>query len=295
MMMQRAKNITGPYTDVRQLSHPQREAMEPNQGALVQTEKGDWFFLTHHGTGQWEGRCASLLPVTWADGWPVIGNAGPDGIGTMVWSAGKPVAGAAVVAPQTDDDFNGPRLGVQWEWNFQPRADWWSLTERPGFLRLRAFKPLRPDDLEAAGNTLTQRVFRTGENVVTVLLDLTGMADGQVAGLGHYSRDFATLGVRQISGVRRLEFARDKQIATGPEIAGARLWLRSSWGLSGLSEFSYSLDGVSFARFGEAYQLGWGHYRGDRIALYSYNNAREGGYVDIDSFRYRYDSPANRR
>ena len=34
----------------------------------------------------------------------------------------------------------------------------WSLDERPGFLRLHAFKPLRPDQLKKAGNTLTQRV-----------------------------------------------------------------------------------------------------------------------------------------
>ena len=58
----------------------------------------------------WEGRPASLLPVTWLDGWPVIGNVGPDGIGTMEWAARKPVENGPLLVPQSDDDFSGPRL-----------------------------------------------------------------------------------------------------------------------------------------------------------------------------------------
>ena len=73
--------------------------MEPNQGGIVQTEAGGWYFFTHHGTGAWEGRCASLLPVTWVDGWPIIGQLGADGIGRMVWSGALPVAGLSVVTP----------------------------------------------------------------------------------------------------------------------------------------------------------------------------------------------------
>jgi len=64
VMMERATNIFGPYTEVKQLNHADRTAKEPNQGGLVQTENGDWYWFTHHGSGDWEGRCASLLPVT---------------------------------------------------------------------------------------------------------------------------------------------------------------------------------------------------------------------------------------
>jgi hypothetical protein len=51
---------------------------------------------------------------------------------------------------------------------------------------------------------------------------------------------------------------------------------------------------VTFIPFGAQYQLGWGNYRGDRIGLFSYNDTAETGFVDIDSFTYRYDSPATR-
>jgi len=294
VMMQRAKNIAGPYTEKRQLSHAQREFHEPNQGGIVQTEAGDWYFLTHHGAGDWEGRPASLLPVTWIDGWPVLGRPGADGIGTMEWSAPKPVQGGPLFVPQSNDDFSSLRLGVQWEWNYQPRADKWSLSERPGWLRLHAWNPLRPDDLKTAGNTLTQRVMRTRTNVVTVELEPSGMADGQVAGLCHYHRNYATIAVRREGAMLTIESARNQTILPGPALSAKPLWLRSEWGLDGLCRFSYSTDGKSFATLGGPYEFGWADYRGERIGLFSYNNSGEAGYADFGSFTYRYDSPLTR-
>jgi len=296
IMMQRAQSITGPYTEERQLSHVQRAAMEPNQGGLVQTQTGDWYFFTHHGTGQWEGRAASLLPVTWIDGWPVIGAPDADGIGTMVWSGRKPVQGMPVVFPQGSDEFDVATLAQFWEWNYQPRAEKWSLEEQPGFLRLHAYRGLDGDNLLKVGNVLTQRSVRAANSEVVVRLEVDGMADGQHAGLNHYSAarnrerpaaNSASLGVVQVGSERFLEFSRDGVFTRGPEITNAALWLKSSWGLDGVSRFSYSVDGTTFAPFGESYQLAWGSYRGDRIGLFNYNNQSESGYVDIDWVRYR--------
>ena len=286
VMMERAKNILGPYEEIKQLKQADREAMEPNQGGLVQTPKGDWYFLTHHGRGSWEGRCVSLLPVTWTEGWPIIGEVGPDGLGAMTWAGKIPQPGLAGSAPQTSDEFNGAELPAQWEWNYQPRAGKWSLTERPGWLRLHAFAPLVRGDLMKAGNTLTQRALRTKANEVVIELDLAGMADGQQAGLCHFSKTHAALGVVQ-EGARRILVSVNNAIATpGPEIAGRRLWLRSTWGLDGQSRFSYSLDGRTFSEFGPVYQLAWGNYRGDRIGLYSYNSKGDEGYADVNFFHY---------
>jgi beta-xylosidase len=294
VMMQRATNIAGPYTEKRQLSHAQADVHEPNQGGLVRTEMGGWYFFTHHGAGDWEGRCASLLPVTWVDGWPILGEVGSDGVGKMVWSARKPVPNTPVVTPQSDDDFDGPKLDAQWEWNYQPRADKWSLLERPGWLRLYAWKPLRHDDLKRAGNTLTQRVLRTRNNVVTVELDPSRMAEGQVAGLCHYNRNYATIAVRRENGGLAIENARNQTILRGPAVAAKPLRLRSEWGLDGVCRFSYSTNGMTFSSLGEPCQFGWNDYRGERIGLFSYNNTGETGHADFDSFTYRYDSTSTR-
>jgi beta-xylosidase len=225
----------------------------------------------------------------------VIGKVGPDGIGKMVWTERKPLQNGPTLVPQSDDDFSGPQLGVQWEWNYQPRAEKWSLSARSGWLRLNAWKPLRPDNLKLAGNTLTQRVMRSARNVVTVELDPAGMADGQVAGLCHYNRNYGTIAIRREQGALFIETARNQAILRGPAInKNATLKLRSEWGLDGLCRFSYSMDGKTFTSLGEPYQFGWADYRGERIGLFSYNNAGDAGYADFRSFTYRYDSALTR-
>ena len=134
VMMQRSKSILGPYTERRQLTDQNSQWKEPNQGGIVDNGHNEWFFLTHHGTGAWEGRCASLLPVTWIDGWPIIGATSAKGEpGKMAWSGRMPVTGGPVLTPQSSDDFNTPNLGTQWEWNYQPRAEKWSLRNGPDF------------------------------------------------------------------------------------------------------------------------------------------------------------------
>jgi beta-xylosidase len=289
-MMNRAASLDGPW-ETRQLNHVSKPIdKEPNQGGLIQIPSGAWWFLTHQGTGDWEGRALALLPVTWIDGWPIIGAPGDDGIGNMVWHATKPIAGFPTTPPRTDDEFNTDKLAPQWEWNHQPRADKWSLTQRPEYLRLRAFKPNKPNDLSKAGNTLSQRALRTVTNLATAKLDLAGMADGQQAGLCHFARTYCSIGVLQSAGVRSIVLNDAGRLTMGPALSGETIWLRSIWDFAGDSQFAYSTDGENFVPFGNVYRLTWGNYRGDRIGLYSYNDA-DNGYVDVDWFHYSFAAP----
>lgn len=289
LMMERSENIYGPYTGAKQLSHAQKEFNEPNQGGLVQTPKGDWYFLTHHGTGDWSGRILSLLPVHWIAGWPIIGEPGQDTIGRMVWQGKKAIERSEMIVIQTSDEFNTATLPVQWEWNYYPRMEKWSLTERKGWLRLHAFKPLENENVAKAGNTITQRSIRTATNESIIKMDITGMADGQKAGLCHFgSPDYSSIGIACNGDVRTLEYKAKNNIVIGAVIKTKIVWLKSTWGLDGKSQYYYSLNGESFIAFGAPYQLMWGSYRGDRIGIYSYNNKEEKGYVEVDFFHYRY-------
>ncbi len=291
IMMERAKTLDGPW-ESRQLNHVNKTIdKEPNQGGLIQLAGGDWWFITHQGTGDWEGRAMVLLPITWIDGWPIIGKPGADGIGNMIWSTTKPISGIAAAVPQTDDEFDETSLPPQWEWNYQPRADQWSLTERPGFLRLHAFKPIKASDLLSAGNTLTQRAFRTESNQVTVKLDISGMADGQQAGLCHFARAYSTLGIAQDGNTRTLMFNDAGKITPGPVVNGNFLWLRSTWDFAGDSQYSFSADGSTFTPFGQEYRLTWSYYRGDRLGIFSYNNKADAGYIDVDWFHVSMSLP----
>ncbi|MDF3148701.1 RICIN domain-containing protein [Streptomyces sp. T21Q-yed] len=292
LMMNRGSSLSGPF-ETRQLQHVNTSVdREPNQGGLVQTPNGAWHFVTHHGHGGWEGRVLSLLPVTWVDGWPILGEVGADGIGNMFWTGQVPAGGTpglpvdALPPVVTSDLFTDTRLKPQWEWHYQPRADHWSLTERPGYLRLKAFAPLVADNLTKAGNTLTQRVLRTaGGATVTVRLELAGLDDGQHAGLCHYAATYAGLGVRRSGTTTTIAHNVGGTLTYGPEITQNAVWLRTSWDVNGVSRFSYSLDGSTFTQVGGTYQLTWGGYRGDRVGLYTYN-PNGTGYVDVDSVQY---------
>lgn len=287
VMAKRSRKMTGPYLEERQLALPSREAMEPNQGGIVEGKDGKWYFLTHHGTGDWGGRIVSLLPVTWVDGWPVMGRVLPDGMGTMAYGGEMPAHCDEKLRIQTSDDFeNGTVLGPQWQWNYQPRTDMFSLSERPGWMRLKAYRPLRENQLLSAGNTLTQRTFRQPRNEVVVKMDLSGMTDGQKAGLCHFSSKHAAAGVVKEGGVLHVEYRENNEVSRGSRIDGPLIWLKTTWGSDGMSRFLYSTDGKTFVPVGKDYQMVWGNYRGDRIGIYCFNDLSEGGYVDIDYLHY---------
>ena len=284
-MMERAKSLDGPW-ESRQLLHVHGAVdKEPNQGGIVQMHSGKWYFFTHQGRGDWEGRAAVLLPVEWIDGWPILGKPGEDGIGNMVWRGEKPLGGMPLTSVVTSDDFSASTLKPEWQWNYQPRPGMWSLTERPGFLRLHAFAPLKPNDLKLVGDVLTQRAFRSRRNEVTARFDLAGMADGQEAGLSHFAKTFASLSIVQQGSARTLSANNNGTRTAGPEIEQPAVWLRSTWAFDGASQFSYSLDGKTFTPIGDPYQLTWGSYRGDRVGLFTVNS-KVTGWVDVDSFQY---------
>ena len=295
LMMERSNNITGPY-EIKQLTHGNKLGdKEPNQGGLVQVKPGSWWFLMHTGPSGWEGRTACLLPVTWINGWPIIGQVGADTIGNMVWTSKKPLKSASIFFIQTDDEFKQTSLQVQWEWNHQPRNEKWSLSERSGFLRMHAFVPVKLNNKKdkrnlffRAGNTLTQRSMRTMYSESTIRIEIAGMANDQSTGLCHFAGTYSTFGIKQSKGVRKLVCDNNGDELSGPRITASAIWLRSSWGLDGVSQYAYSLDGKFFVPFGTPYKLTWGNNNGDRIGIFSYNQTGESGYVDVDWFHYKY-------
>ena len=317
-VMMRAHSLNGPWEKKTILEDaPGRYDRQPNQGGLVQTEAGDWCFITQQGrgengaeyfharrgnadaalprsmdqTGTYDGRPSSLIPVKWADGWPMPGLIDKNGAGNLVWTALKPVAGFPRQVPQFSDNFSAATLGPQWEWNYQPRSEKWSLTARPGWLRLEAFAPLVKGDFFKAGNTLTQRIMGTDGGTVQVKLDAAGMADGQIGGLVFFWKDYAQIGVAQTGGRRRIVFSTDGVLTPGPELLSANLaWVRATIDARGGCVFACSLDGQTFTPMGVRFDFGWHNYRGTRLGLFTYNDLGEHGRLDFNNFIYDYQT-----
>ena len=287
LMMQRSDAALGPYREVKQLSYAQRQFHEPNQGGLLCDDEGNWFFLTHHGSGDWGGRLVSLLPVYWKDGWPIVGQPDEADIGSMVWESPKPVTSAPITRKKTDRNW----LTADWEWNYYPRTTHWKYSRKR--LTLSAFKPLQDGNLLTVGNILSCRSWQTEDNVMTVRMTVSKMADGQKAGLCHFSRAWSMFGVRKESSGLSLFFS-DNTHSNPEDVsislpAGLRyIWLRTEWGLDGRSRYSYSLDGKHFQPTNCEYVLSWGYYRGDRTGLFTYNSKEEAGQVGFDQVQYHH-------
>ena len=79
------------------------------------------------------GRETFLAPVTWSEsGWPVVNeNRGIES--TMPAPA---LSSHPWDAPPSRDDFDQPKLDLAWNFLRNPHAEDWSLTKKPGYLRL---------------------------------------------------------------------------------------------------------------------------------------------------------------
>lgn len=307
LMIQRSRVPSGPYEGARSMSEVQANFHEPNQGGFLYDDDGNYFFLTHHGSGDWSGRIASLLPVTFKDGWPIIGQPNARDVGEMVWRHKKPVIKTAteIVAGRSErksqfwkkkaepSHIIAP-FGKSWEWNYYPRTDMESVSYRGGHLRVRlkAFSSLDNDNLLKVGNILSTRSWRTTNSRITIKLTLGKMRDGQRAGICHYSNDWSMFGVEQKEGERRM-FCQTNRSQKEPlkvlKGHGAKvIYLRSEWTLDGISHYSYSFDGIRFQPVPQAdYRLQWGYYRGDRLGMFTYNNVAEEGEVTFELLENR--------
>ncbi|GIE95203.1 glycoside hydrolase family 43 protein [Paractinoplanes rishiriensis] len=143
---------------------------------LVEAPDGSWWMVLlgvrpGGGTPGWHvlGRETFLAPVSWVDGWPVVGELAPV-MTAPPWPA-RPVA-----APPPRDDFDADRLHPRWvSVRSRPRK-YWSLTERPGWLTLHA----RDESLDRPEVTFVGRRQQDPSCGVRTLID-TGDGRGGLA------------------------------------------------------------------------------------------------------------------
>jgi Beta-xylosidase len=272
--------------------HPDSTGGRFDQGTIIDSPDGKkWYFFTHQGGGFQNGRPISLLPIKWVDGWPMAGvDYDNDKIAEPVWQAEKPVKKQRKSFPQGSDEFNSRKLNPQWMWNYQPRADKWSLTERRGFLRLYSFKPLIENTFFKAGNTICQRYVKSDIVQVDVKMDISGMALGQEAGLCHFNggSDYCTFGVKMTEKGKIIKYNDNARILEKDVTLFSNIWIRSVINNDGVNSYYYSTDGKLFNYFGKEYKLKWGGFRGDNIGIYTYNNLNDSGFVDVDWFHYKF-------
>jgi hypothetical protein len=198
-----------------------------------------------------------------------------------------------------DDNFDGGKLSAHWQWNHVPDDGKWSLTEKPGVLRLHS---LPAANFYNARNSLCQRPPGP-ESIMTVELDTSGLVAGDTAGLGLVSTPYAWIGVvksaegatlqmttgRAAGGVRQGGAAPAvPATAISPVTPPQQLWLRVHCNFdTDQALFSWSADGKQFTTLGNPFTTTFQltTFQGVRPALFNFNTSgQSGGYADFDNF-----------
>ena len=303
----RADSITGPYEKQVVLESQFGGFPYVGQGCLVDDADGNWWGVIFQDRGG-VGRVLTLNPATWTDGWPMLGDS-EGRVPEKIEKKLVPLKGAGVVH---SDEFSHGRKDILWEWNHNPVDSMWSLTERPGWLRLKAIGDT--ENVFLARNTISQRM-EGPECEGVVKLDISGMKPGDCAGFAAWNGDSGLLAIERDADGWRL-VARETSVEIGgPDhavtgvtatdtesvaVPGREIWLRIRADFrpgSDMAEFAYSLDGDRWTAIGTPFRMRFDYRRffmGTRFALFNYSTASDGGFVDIDFFRYyRYGSIIN--
>jgi xylan 1,4-beta-xylosidase len=240
VVVARSEHVTGPYEPCPR--NPVLTARHLGKGApvigtghadLVQTQHGQWWAvllaMRPGPDGTWNtGRETFLTPVAWEDGWPVF-NPGQGRV--LLDELAPALAPHPWPAPPPVDTFDGLELGPEWLLLRTPRQRWWSLTERPGHLRLR----LRPASVtDRANPSFVGRRVAHRSFTAQAALEVEPAAPGERAGLVLLHSDATQLrldvtGVgprRGVQLVRRVggvdELVAERPVRPGPLVLGVQ-------------------------------------------------------------------------
>ena len=269
----RSRNIYGPYQRKVVLEQGSTKINGPHQGALVDAPDGSWWFY-HFQETPVLGRVVHLQPARWQDDWPLMGvDYDGNGVGEPVSMWKKPIPSTSAPLLQTDDDFSGT-LGLQWQWNHNPVDSHWSLTDRKGWLTLKA-QPA--DSLKACRNMLTQKVVGWLSESTT-LVESSG---DNYAGLFCSGKLFRAVGLCK-DGIY-VEAGGQRQMVEKGRFA--KVWLRvTNDSQQNRHQFAYSLDGEHFVSAGETFPMRGGYWKGIRTGLFCYGS---NGKAHFDSFQQK--------
>lgn len=313
-VVQRSKNVYGPYEWRTVMAQGKSPVNGPHQGAWVTTSTGEDWFLHFQDVGAY-GRLVHLQPMVWKEGWPVIGiDKDGDGCGEPVLTYRKPNVGKNYpnVNPQESDEFDHYTLQPQWQWQANINEKWAWYAGEKGFVRLYSYPvPADYKNLWDVSNLLLQK---TPAPHFTATTKLTFTPDprycGERTGLVVMGMDYAGLIVeKRESGLVLSQISCKKADQGAAEESKGEValdqptvYLRAAFKDTGkkiqqsegghdqliLCRFSYSLDGKKYIPLGEEFQVREGKWIGAKTGIFCTRPSKkvnDGGWSDVDWFR----------
>ena len=300
----RSRSPYGPYECKKVLEQGDTSINGPHQGAWIHTSQGEDWFMHFQDKGAY-GRVVHLQPVTWRDNWPVMGKLPAKGYcGEPLLTCRMPKSAYHDTCnPVESDEFNDPRLGLQWQWhgNYQQS---FGMPTSFGVFRLYTYKTDKT--IWHTPNLLLQKT-PADSFTATAKLTLAAKEQGQMGGIIMMGLDYSALvvkregnsfllqqvtchgadkgNVEEVKTLATLEPTSADKIDYQPAIY-EQLYLRMRVH-NGEVEFSYSTNGKRYKSVGETFQMREGKWIGAKIGFVAQEPAGKSnrGWIDVDWFR----------
>ncbi|MGO9228222.1 MAG: glycoside hydrolase 43 family protein [Bryobacteraceae bacterium] len=293
----RSKNVYGPYERKVVLAQGSTPINGPHQGGWVDTPGGEYWFLHFQDKGAY-GRVVHLQPMRWVADWPVIGvHQDGAGKGEPVLRYKKPNVGRSypVATPAESDEFDGSRIGPQWQWSANPQSNWAFPSPALGALRLFAVpRPEGSKNLWDVPNLLLQK-FPAPAFTATAKVTFHPVSDGDRTGLAIMGMDYAYVALRkQADGVyltyamaRGADHGEVERESAAVTVMESTVYLRVKVSAGAVCSFSYSTDDTAFTPVGDEFTAKAGRWIGAKVGLFALRPTvvREIGWADYDWFR----------
>lgn len=296
----RSENVYGPYQEHIALAQGKTNINGPHQGAWIDTESGEDWFIHFQDKGTY-GRIVHLQPMQWKNGWPSIGeDPDGDGMGQPIASHKKPNTGKhPIKTPADSDEFDGEKLGLQWQWHANPKATWSFLNPSKNQLRLYTQQiPENSNNLWNAPNLLLQK-FPAEEFVATTKLTFHPNKDleNEKVGLLVMGLKYAYIAVKsKKDGLYLVYSYNDDAENKGEEkeeiitkLKSNTVQLRVEVAKNAQCSFSFSENGRNFKTINTTtFEAVEGKWIGAKIGLFAVKEKKinDTGYADFDWFRF---------
>lgn len=304
----RSKSPFGPYESKVVLAQGKTSVNGPHQGGWVHTSQGEDWFLHFQDKGCY-GRVVHLQPVTWKDNWPVMGvDKDGDYCGEPVLKFRKPktAAKSVVMNPVESDEFNSPKLGLQWQWhaNYDQK---FGMPTAFGTYRIYTHKVSENFvNLWEVPNLLLQKT-PTDNFTATAKIRFTSKDQNQQGGIIMMGLDYSALVVKRVGDEFQLQqitcHSADKGkkedvkvLATLKPTAVDKIdyqpaihediYLRMTVN-DGKCRFAYSKNGKKYESVGDEFKMREGKWIGAKIGFVAIEPAGKTnrGWIDADWFR----------
>lgn len=263
-VVQRSKNIYGPYELKVTLAQGKTTVNGPHQGGWVETPEGESWFIHFQDVGA-AGRIVHLQPVRWVNDWPEMGRNG-EPISKWKVESGK-LKEKTYANFAHRDEFDKGELGLDWQWAggyIDPK--WYYCDAANSLLRLYS----APRNEELMPNMLLQKIpavaFTATARVRFSPNKDKKMQGAEQAGMIVFGRQSFTLKV---------------------PVTDEWCYLRLVMSGQQQGQLYTSLDGKKWTPFGEPFQAVAGYWTGAQVGLYCTRDNRtinDAGWLDVDWF-----------